>query len=731
MTYKELKKRLIKVETALKDLNTNTDLKHSTTFVKETTVKLTTLKESILNKLSLLKEEDGTVRTDDERKAEKLTKQGVNVDLVDKIEENEENNVNFSVDDMRSMITQVGRSLTKCLKTLGDEVARIKAHRLEENSFDIHVTYKGEQGEDEFAFHIQNGNLHLADFSFNKKLVDIGVKPSGEAFINQDVLKNELIKHFKSVASVNETKNILKEFTDHSFKGSEVIDDANERGPDMFGKGVFADLLPKGVASENAAVEALKAHDKSPIKARMGRYAPMFVHVQYHNLEHEGEKYQMHQTQYYNSNFKDKDPNFNPGVSKITLFKDPDGEDTNLGTIIVKTDEYVQDLRNLPGLGKRVSENLNELDADNSKALVKKAVADINGAMFKFRHSNPLKMIAAKDKDLKVKLDSMHNAIFDLEKVLKAKDLFEATRKDLGIGSSVSKRRAKAELKKPGNDGSKVYGLDKDGKRVHIKSINDVDKFKKFELDADIAEGSMLKEFVGKELEDRNEPLYDALVAGQGKSETVEGEMLRAINRIAYRFYNDGDKYFQGYGTETAGPAHSFLVNANHPLKSAMIKVLDEPSGDSSYERMLKDALDMILDYIESRQGKYTPNNVGDIFDYEPEFEDDEDDYDDDPWGYNDEEEEDYYNEVKGKKLKESTDLYQDSYFTFTRYAGGKVNGPSLQITVPKLNGSGFDYIQIPGREVKRFAQGAVKSAMEFKDINYQGIDDNKNNTSK
>ena len=147
-----------------------------------------------------------------------------------------------------------------------------------------------------------------------------------------------------------------KEFTDNRFKGSEVIDDANERGPDMFGKGIFAELLPKGVASENDAVEALKAHDKSPIKARMGRYAPMFVHVQYHNLEHEGEEYQMHQTQYYNSNFKDRDPSFNPGVSKITLFKDPEGEDTNLGTIIVKTDQYVQDLRNLPGLGKRVSE---------------------------------------------------------------------------------------------------------------------------------------------------------------------------------------------------------------------------------------------------------------------------------------------------------------------------------------------------------------------------------------
>ena len=156
-------------------------------------------------------------------------------------------------------------------------------------------------------------------------------------------------------------KKPLKEFTDRTFKGSELIDDANKRGPDMFGKQIFADLLPKGVASENDAIEALKAHDKSPIKARMGQYAPMFVHVQYHELEHEGDHYRMHQTQYYNSNFEDKDPDFNPKVSKITLFKITkkaadrrDREETdNLGTILVRTDEYVQDLRNLPGLGKR------------------------------------------------------------------------------------------------------------------------------------------------------------------------------------------------------------------------------------------------------------------------------------------------------------------------------------------------------------------------------------------
>jgi hypothetical protein len=146
-----------------------------------------------------------------------------------------------------------------------------------------------------------------------------------------------------------------------------------------------------------------------------------------------------------------------------------------------------------------------------------------------------------------------------------------------------------------------------------------------FDLKKYLAEGKLLKEFVGKALEDRNEPLYDKLVAGSGKSDTVEGEMLRAINRIVYRYYNDGDEYHTGYGTETAGPAHSFLVNANHPLRSLVSKLF---STGTNYEQTIKDVLDAILDHIESRQGKYTPNSE-DMFDYEPEFEDEED-YEDD-----------------------------------------------------------------------------------------------------
>ena len=157
-----------------------------------------------------------------------------------------------------------------------------------------------------------------------------------------------------------------------------------------------------------------------------------------------------------------------------------------------------------------------------------------------------------------------------------------------------------------------------------------------------LAEGKLVKEFVGKELEDRNEEFYH-LVPGMGKADTVEGEMLRAINKIVYRWYNDGDEYHTGYGTETAGPAHSFLINSKNPKQSALKQIF---STGTNYEQTIKDALDLILDYIEGMAGNYTKNTLGDMLDYEAEFEDeeydDEEEYDD--WDeYDDDDDEDEY----------------------------------------------------------------------------------------
>ena len=144
-------------------------------------------------------------------------------------------------------------------------------------------------------------------------------------------------------------KDILKEMTDYDFEGSEVISRIIRRQPDLFGKQLFADILPKGEASEAKAIKALKDHDRSFIKKRMDRFAPMFIHIQYHEFEHEGQEYRLHQTQYYNSNFEDKDPKFNPKVTAVVLMKlIPDTKETeDIGSMLVKTDEYVQDLKRL------------------------------------------------------------------------------------------------------------------------------------------------------------------------------------------------------------------------------------------------------------------------------------------------------------------------------------------------------------------------------------------------
>ena len=143
----------------------------------------------------------------------------------------------------------------------------------------------------------------------------------------------------------DDEKESLKEYTNNNFKGSEII--SNVTSPDMFAKKAIEDLFPSGVASEGDAIEALKAHDASPIKARMGRFAPMFVHVQYHDFESGGEEYRAYQTQYYNSNFKDTDPTFNPKVTKLVVDKMVGGEGEQIGTILVKTDEYLKDLKGL------------------------------------------------------------------------------------------------------------------------------------------------------------------------------------------------------------------------------------------------------------------------------------------------------------------------------------------------------------------------------------------------
>ncbi len=134
-----------------------------------------------------------------------------------------------------------------------------------------------------------------------------------------------------------------------------------------------------------------------------------------------------------------------------------------------------------------------------------------------------------------------------------------------------------------------------------------------------------------KEIEDRNDVFYNELVPSEGKANTVEGEMLRAINRICYRYFNDGDVFFENYGAETAGPAHTYLIDKS-PIKDILKPMLAMGIGktDDSYEFVLYETLKVVLDYIDSKHGQYTPNTI-DCLKCESHFEnvwnDSEEDY--------------------------------------------------------------------------------------------------------
>jgi hypothetical protein len=178
-------------------------------------------------------------------------------------------------------------------------------------------------------------------------------------------------------------------------------------------------------------------------------------------------------------------------------------------------------------------------------------------------------------------------------------------------------------------------------------------------MDYDTAVGK-LNEFLGGDLKNRNQVLFDKLVPGSGDSEFVEGEMIRAMNRIVYRWYNDGDRFWEGYGTETAGPAHSFLVNSNEiPIEERrrFEKLFDAvvgKYGDEVYEKMLDELAEAVLSYVESiPEDQYQKLEKG-MFNYEPEYEEDpyEDDDDYDEYDDYDEEDDDYYQEgvTEGKE---------------------------------------------------------------------------------
>ena len=131
---------------------------------------------------------------------------------------------------------------------------------------------------------------------------------------------------------------------------------------------------------------------------------------------------------------------------------------------------------------------------------------------------------------------------------------------------------------------------------------------------------NLIKEFIGGETEKRISVLFDKLVPGAGNADTVEGEIIRALNRIIYRWGNDGDLFWSGYGAETAGPAMEFLTDASGiPLEiREKFKAWEDDNFGKDYDKKeLEDLASIALQHVEMkvRENDLTKNE-DDLFNY-------------------------------------------------------------------------------------------------------------------
>lgn len=150
-----------------------------------------------------------------------------------------------------------------------------------------------------------------------------------------------------------------------------------------------------------------------------------------------------------------------------------------------------------------------------------------------------------------------------------------------------------------------------------------------------------------EELDKYFDDLHEKYVPVYGQAELEIGEIVRAMCRIGYRWYNDGDYAGYGYGLETCGPFCAFLMQYKE-LQDAVYSLMNvEPEYEKRYERVLITLENVVHDFIESHPDIFTNKNTTNSLECDIKEtlirlyrdEDDETYYERDHWGEPDEDE--------------------------------------------------------------------------------------------
>lgn len=133
------------------------------------------------------------------------------------------------------------------------------------------------------------------------------------------------------------------------------------------------------------------------------------------------------------------------------------------------------------------------------------------------------------------------------------------------------------------------------------------------------------------EIDDAWSEVFDEVVPVSGNADTVGGEIVRAVGKIAYRRWNDGDCIGVDYGNETCNaPARYLIEVTGKPVKGYVIDMWRMGGyGMKEVYKLIRVTAEWLLDNVEL----FSKKNRDDMLDWsEPEGshydeEEDEDEY--------------------------------------------------------------------------------------------------------
>ncbi len=135
-----------------------------------------------------------------------------------------------------------------------------------------------------------------------------------------------------------------------------------------------------------------------------------------------------------------------------------------------------------------------------------------------------------------------------------------------------------------------------------------------------------LRSMSEEELSRKFYELTDELVPNYGNCKTIEGEIIRAINKLEYRLLNDRDFPHYGYGRETSRPALLFLCNHQDipaEIREVANIILNTDYCDNTdhFSSDIDEMKDEIVFHILAMRANGTPftQNKVDMFDYADE----------------------------------------------------------------------------------------------------------------